>query len=52
MAVATGRALVPIAEPNWIDPVRLIASILRDFKVEDPHSGDLVLDGNRLRLVP
>ena len=50
--VAFGRPLPPIAEPLAIDPVRLIASVVRRFQMEDLDNGVLVLEADRLRLVP
>jgi hypothetical protein len=50
--VAFGRPLPPIAEPLAMDPVRLIASVVRRFQMEDLDNGDLVLEADRLRFVP
>lgn len=50
--VPFGRDFTRITEPNWLDPVRLLATILRRYQVEDVQSTDLILDGNRVRLVP
>ena len=50
MAVAAGRELAPVDLPNRIDPVQLIAAILRNYQM-DTGAGNLVLDGNRVRLV-
>jgi len=52
LAVAFGRDLAGAAEPTWIDPVRLVASILRNYRVEDARDSELVLEGDRLRFVP
>jgi hypothetical protein len=35
-----------------MDPVRLIASVVRRFQMEDQNNGDLVLEADRLRFVP
>ena len=40
--VAFGRPLPQIAEPLAIDPVRLIANVVRRFQIEDLNNGDLV----------
>jgi hypothetical protein len=50
--VAFGRPLPPNAEPLAMDPVRLIASVVRRFQMEDLDNGDLVLEADRLRFVP
>ena len=50
--VAFGRPLPPLDEPLAMDPVRLIASVVRRFQMEDLDNGDLVLEADRLRFVP
>lgn len=50
--VAFGRPLPPVTDPLTIDPVRLTATILRRFQVEDAQDSKLVLEGNHLRFVP
>lgn len=52
LAVPFGRDFGGMDEPAWLDPTRLIASILRRYRVEDARNADLVLDGDRVRLVP
>ena len=52
LEVAFGRGFESAAEPSWVDPVRLIASILRAYQVEDARNSELVLQGNRLCIVP
>ena len=47
--VAFGRPLPPVTEPLSIDPVRLVANILRQFQLEDTRTNTLLLDGDRLR---
>jgi glycosyl transferase family 2 len=47
--VAFGRPLPPVTEPLSIDPVRLVATILRQFQPEDIRTNTLLLDGDRLR---
>jgi hypothetical protein len=43
--------LAPVDIPS-IDPVQLVATILRRFQVEDVSNSRLMLDGNRLHFVP
>lgn len=50
--VAFGRGLPSLAEPLTIEPVRLVATILRRFQVEPSNGQELILDGNRLRFNP
>lgn len=50
MTLATGRDLAPLVEARAIDPVQLMASILRDFQLEDASDGQLVLQGDHVRL--
>jgi hypothetical protein len=50
--VAFGRPLPPVDAPLAMDPVRLMASIVRRFQMEDLENADVVLEGNRLRFVP
>jgi hypothetical protein len=51
LAVAAGRDMGGTGEPTWINPVRLVATILRNFQPEDLRNKALVLDGNRLHFV-
>jgi hypothetical protein len=41
-----------VTEPLAVDPIRLIATILRRFQIEDVRNCKLVLDSNRVRFVP
>ena len=51
--VAFGRPLPPITEPLAMDPVRLIASVAAaSSKLRNQNNSDLVLEADRLRLVP
>ena len=50
--VAFGRPLPQNAEPLAIDPVRLMANVVRRFQMEDLDNGDLLLETDRLRFVP
>ena len=47
--VVLGQPLPPVAEPLSIDPVRLVATILRQFRPEDIRNDTLLLDDDRLR---
>lgn len=50
--VAFGDPSPPVAGPLALDPVRLVASIVRRFRMEDATASALVLEGNRLRFAP
>ena len=50
--VAFGHPLPTPAEALVLDPVRLVATILRRFQPEDPQGCALVLEDNTLRFVP
>ena len=61
--VTSGYTMVPLAVPFGrkfagidglapIDPVRLVASILRRYQVENVQTSEIVLEGNRVRFVP
>ncbi len=52
LEVAFGRPLPVLTEKLAIDPVRLVATILRRFHIEDVRNSALVLEGNRLRFAP
>ena len=52
LEVAFGRELPELPDPPPLDPVRLVATILRRFKVEDERENELYLDGDRLRFKP
>jgi hypothetical protein len=53
LTVPFGRDFVGRADPTWIDPVQLIATILRHYRVEDAQNNELeVVEGNRVRFVP
>ena len=52
LGVAFGRPLPDVTEKLAIDPVRLMATILRRFHIEDVRNSALVLEGDRLRFVP
>jgi hypothetical protein len=50
--VAFGRPLPPITYPLTVDPVRLAATVLRRFQVENVEDSKLVLEDDHLRFVP
>jgi hypothetical protein len=50
--VAFGDAVLAPSDIPSIDPVRLVATILRRFQVEDVSNSRLTLDGDRLHFVP
>ena len=50
--VAFGRPLPAVSEKPALDPVRLMATILRRFHIEDVRNSALVLEGDRLRFAP
>jgi hypothetical protein len=41
-----------VTGPLSVDPVRLVATILRRFQIEDVRDSELVLDDGHLRFVP
>jgi hypothetical protein len=51
LEVAFGRPPPTVTEPLPIDTMRLIATILRRFQIEDVRNCELALDGNRVRFV-
>jgi hypothetical protein len=52
LGLVAGRDLAGGAAPDWVDPVRLVAAVLRDYRQEDTSNSDLVLEGDLLRFVP
>jgi len=52
LTVAFGPALPAVAVPFSVDPVRLVATILRRFQIEDVQDSELILDGDNLRFAP
>jgi hypothetical protein len=52
LAVPFGRDFAHMDQSAWMDPTRLIANILRRYRVEDARANDLVLEGDRVCFVP